>query len=325
MRRRRFLEAAAVTGGTLLLEPRAAEPARLPFLPGPALPTYRFLTDDPQYLDARPCFSPRGDHVLFMRSPAHDESRSAFWIVRSDGTAPAEPFFVSDALQATRPDWSWSRTSYEIAFTGIDDGGLLGVYLLDVRTRDVIRLAAGDPHVEVMSYPSWYPGGRSLVVTNYAKGVNQIVRLDLDRPGVLTPMTDPSLVWAGMSSVSPSTADGNPIVFAGQLPVGEYDQDENQIWIQEEGRPPFRLDPGQGRAPWWSPDGGRIAFESNRADAAKQVYQIFTLDADGTHLAAASPHPLAAQHAKWSPDGRAIAFAVGFPIGGGGIALVANP
>lgn len=323
MRRRRFLEglAAGTAAGALLRDPREAA-ARLPVIRPPAGPSFRFLTDDPAFVDARPCFSPRGDRVLFMRSPADDQEVSSFWIVPTAG-GRAEPFFVGDALQATRPDWSWVRTSYEIAFTGIDEQKRLGVYLLDARTRDVVRLPAGNPAVDVMSYPSWYPDGRSLVVTNYATGVHQIVRLDLDRPGVLTPLTDPALVWAGMSSVSPSTAAGNPIAFAGQLPEGTYNQDANQIWIQEAGRPPFQLNPGQGRTPWWSPNGRQIAYESNRAaPQGQQVYQIFEIDGDGDGLAPVTPHALGAQHAKWSPVSPSIVFAASFPVGGGGIAIV---
>jgi len=323
MRRRRFIEGVALTGGVLLLDRRESSATRLPFVPGPAVPRFRSLTDDPAYLDARPCFSPRGDTVLFMRSPAADQEISSFWTAPASGGVAAEPFFADDDLQATRPDWSWSRTSYEVAFTGIRDG-LFGVYLLDVRTRDVIQLPAGDPTVDLMQYPSWYPNGRSLVVTNYRRGLNQIVRLDLDRPGVLTPLTDPALVWEGMSSVSPSRRAGNPIAFAGQLPVGEYNQDDNQIWIQEAGEDPFQANPGQGRTPWWSPDGERIAYESNRdAPGGQQVYQIFQLTPENDDPVATTPHALAAQHAKWSPSGRSIVFAAAFPgLDGGGIAVV---
>lgn len=87
--------------------------------------------------------------------------------------------------------------------------------------------------------------------------------------------------------------------------------------------PFFVSDSLQATRPDWS--WSRTAFESNRNDPAKQIYQIFTLDADDAALAASSPHPLAAQHAKWSPDAHQVVFAVGYPIGGGGVALVTNP
>lgn len=325
MRRRRFLRgltvAAAATGAPPLL---VVTPARadLPVLrlgTGRGL-TYRFLTDDPSWIDARPCYSPNGRHVLFMRSPVSNQDVSEFWILPTIGGV-AERFFASPDLQATRPDWSWSRSSFEIAFTGIDAKKQLGVWLLDVETRDVVRIPFGDPADVKPSYPSWYPDGRSLVATNYQENVQQILRSDLVNPPV--PLTDPTLVWAGMSSVSPDTRAGNTIVFAGQRPSSQgYNEDDNQLWIQEVGRPPLELDPKQARSPWWSPDGQAIAFESNRDNDGHQIYQIFTEPGDGGEATAATPHALATQHAKWSPIGPQLTFAAGFPAGGAGIAVV---
>ena len=39
----------------------------------------------------------------------------------------------------------------------------------------------------------------------------------------------------------------------------------------------FRINTGQGRSPWWSPDGATIAFESNRDDPAGVNYAIYTM------------------------------------------------
>ena len=47
----------------------------------------------------------------------------------------------------------------------------------------------------------------------------------------------------------------------------------------------------------WSPDGRRLAFEAGSA--------IWTIDADGTHLARIASH---AASPAWSPDGRRVAF-----------------
>ena len=53
MRRRQFMEGVALTGGALLLDRSESSAARLPFVPGPAVPRFRFLTDDPAFLDDR--------------------------------------------------------------------------------------------------------------------------------------------------------------------------------------------------------------------------------------------------------------------------------
>jgi len=324
MRRRRFLggiSAAIAAGGAAPILGTSPAGADLPIIRpgGPRGPSYRFLTNDPAYVDARPCYSPDGRHILFMRSHADDQNESDFWIVPVDG-GDAQVFYADERLQATRPDWSWSRRSYEIAFAGIEDMRL-GIWLLDVRTREVAEIPFGDPASVKPSYPSWYPDGRSLIATNYETNVQQILRSNLVNPPV--PLTDPALVWAGMASVSRSIAAGNPIAFAGQVPNAQgYDQDENQIWIQETGKAPYQLDPAQARSPWWSPDGQAVAFESNRNDDGTQVYQIFTGSADGLDATAITPHALATQHAKWSPVRPQLTFAVAFPAGGAGVAVV---
>ncbi|HLX11134.1 MAG TPA: hypothetical protein VKY89_25020, partial [Thermoanaerobaculia bacterium] len=62
------------------------------------------------------------------------------------------------------------------------------------------------------------------------------------------------------------------------------------------------------RLPRWSPDGSRLAFYSNRGGS----YQIWTVDADGSHLAPATAvagTPIT--HPIWSPDGSRLACDLG--------------
>jgi hypothetical protein len=130
-------------------------------------------------------------------------------------------------------------------------------------------------------------------------------------------------LWAGMPSVNPVYP--NLIVFAGQnvQNSGSYKQDQNYIWLVDMSQNPINpvpLEPGapssgnfeaqwQGRAPWWSPDGNWVAFESYRAcppspEHKKGLYAIFVYRYQGGSPAAQVTDPKwNINHAKWYPNG----------------------
>jgi Tol biopolymer transport system component len=112
----------------------------------------------------------------------------------------------------------------------------------------------------------------------------------------------------GMPSVSP---DGMAVVFAGQKNAGQpYNQEENVIWLRTEaGAAPLENPPLQGRAPVWSPDGKKIAFESDRGSPDAQ-YAIFIVNRDGSGLVQVTDYALNANHPVWSRDGRHMVFAI---------------
>jgi Tol biopolymer transport system component len=78
----------------------------------------------------------------------------------------------------------------------------------------------------------------------------------------------------------------------------------------------------QGRAPWWSPNGTLIAFETNRFTGTS--YQIcIQCPLLPWSITPVTPPGLGVQHAKWSPDSRRLVFAYAEPGGGGqGIAYI---
>lgn len=108
----------------------------------------------------------------------------------------------------------------------------------------------------------------------------------------------------GGFSLSP---DGQSIVYT----VGTPDVDENRtrsvLWLQSlAGGEPRRLTSGEKRDsdPKFSPDGGRLAFLSNR-DGGSQIY---VLDLAGGEPAKASSFPADVNNFRWSPDGKWFVF-----------------
>jgi Tol biopolymer transport system component len=226
---------------------------------------------------------------------------------------PAALLFEHPEIRATRP--AWSRATGRIAFTGIRDGGA-ELWLIDEDGRNLTHIPIGDPPGRRLYYPSWYPDGTAIAVTDYEK--RQVLRVDLSRQFV-EPLTDPNAVWAGMCSVSPDSEAGNPLAFAGQRPGPRYNSRSNRIWIQFTDRSAYELDGEQGRNPAWSPSGDRIALASTRKRPAPN-YMIHPrmLPAGKTAIflqrsrsrddtpgpaVAVTPFDYQAAHAKWSPDG----------------------
>lgn len=260
---------------------------------------------------------------MFMRASARrgvsglssDDTEWSLWTVPLSG-GEVSLVFEHPEINATRPAWCW--TSGRIAFTGIRNGGA-GLWLIEEDGTHLTHIPVGDPPSDRIYYPSWYPDGRSIAVTDYGK--RQVLRVDVGS-GAVEPLTDPNVVWAGMSSVSPGSRSGNPLAFAGQEPGGRYQSGENRIWIQRSGREPYELDGSQGRNPAWSPDGGHVAFASMRARPAPTfmmhermlpagvtsvfVERVRDPDEPPATAVGLSPFDHSAVQPKWSPDGRRL-------------------
>lgn len=351
MNRRRFLATLGGAGAAGVLIDRSDALARgatacqaTSFLPLVPLTT---PTAGNQFVDARPAFSPDGQTVIFMRGPLATQGEpSSFYTISIDGGEPVlvEPVGVPDNLSFTRPDWSWRRRSFQIAFEGDlpEQDGVAkqaNIYLLDAATSQCKLLLQGFPDQhEAYSYPSWYPDGQGLSITNYWDEQSPTTNCSeepdpqqfLLRCGALgartTPLTSPRRIWPGMSSVAQSPSWTSPLIaFAGEKPIpdGMYCQNDNQIWIRSPLGGLRQVDGLQGRSPWWSPGGVLIAFESNRCTGGGQNFQIFIQSPFVPALIFPVTDPQQpAQHAKWSPGARKLVLAYKAGANGWGIAYV---
>ena len=277
--------------------------------------TPRFLTGSPGLTDYWPCFAPDGNTVLFSRR-MDAKTWSFFTVPAGGGDARA---LLGTPLPVSQTRAAWSPRNNLIAFTGTSADGANTVWIMRGDGTGAHPLAPAGLSNDA-NYPSWYPAGERLAVMDARDLV--IKRFDLT-PGAAVAVTDHTQVLTGMPSVSP---DGKWIAFAGQANTGQrYDQANNTIWlVGEEGvSHPAEAAPGQGRAPVWSPDGRRLAFESNRG-SPDGTYAVFVMNRDGTGLTQVTDYALNANHPVWSVDGKRMVFSALAPGGRSamGIAII---
>jgi Tol biopolymer transport system component len=261
---------------------------------GRDLADIRFLASDPRYVYNRPCFTPSGEFVVFQRAVLRgnwarernsNQTAWSLWVVPVAGGDPSL-LFAHDEIRPTRPDCSW--TNGHIAFTGIDRNGPR-LWLIDSMGQNLTHIPVRDRQGSDIVYPSWCPDGSALAVTDYS--TRQVLRVEFP-DGAVHELTDPDVVWAGMSSVSP---------------------DRGLVQLEQD----------QGRMPSWSPNGEFLAFASVRRrdvpafrlhprtlPGGKTVIYVRRMGGARTHATAVTPFDVLAEHAKWSPDGRRLTCTV---------------
>lgn len=280
--------------------------------PPSGLITTRWVTNDSAFNDYRPTFSPDDRTVVFERNAVGNQVVKLHKVSSSGGTVS---FLMSGFPQnSTRPDWS--VTSNRIAFTGITP--TTGTLWLCNPDGSDLKQVAPSVFRKQVDYPHWFPDGVHVAVTDYgdnglaaSKGIVRKVNVN---SLATTDLTDPSVLLAGDSAVSP---DGRWLVLAAQGDVSSsYNQNTNNIFVIDlnapKGTAPILFDAGQGRAPSWSPDGSVILFESSRASANGQQYAIFAKRFSGQAsdlqgaLLQLTPDALDGQHAEFSHSGTQV-------------------
>ncbi len=271
----------------------------------PVEPQFLMPYDD-TVTDYRSTIDPTGQFVVFERAPAGTDAFNLY-LLNLDAPQGGPQPFVPDVQGSTRPDWSWAWGV--VAFDNNE-----GIWMSQGGSASLLYGTAD------MIYAAWYPTGNYLLVMNQQNSAdpNPCTSKILNDGSIVQQVMADASLWGGMPAVNPANA--SQFVFAGQLIAGQttYDQSLNYIWLVDASTSPPTIrpldqqapksgpfDPAfQGRAPWWSPDGEWVAFESNRLNPGTNTYAIYLQDSAGAAPAIqVIDTKWNGNHAKWFPGG----------------------
>lgn len=189
-----------------------------------------------------------------------------------------------------------------IAFSRIMDGGVQEIYLVDSDGENMRRITNNGT---ISKSPAWHPSGEKLA---YVQSVDwephQIFELDFrtGRETVLDPGRD------GQQATPAYHPNGRELAFGlmgyNRTGLFSYDVERNCCLTHIQG----------GRwediAPSYSPDGGRLAFNSNRLGT--NIPQVYVVSSRGGQADLISPYvpgsPGYYTSPDWSPTGDRVAF-----------------
>jgi TolB protein len=249
---------------------------------------------------ASSAFSGINGKIAFVSSRA---GNADIWVMNPNGMNQRNLTFGSPAAD-TLPEWSPNGKlvlfqSYRNQREFPDDAD---VYLMNAdgsEVREVTFSNAFDGDA------SWSPDGKKIAFESRRDGNSEIYVINANGSG--TKRLTANSVFDGDPAWSP---DGKSIAFSS-------DRDGNrEIYVMNaDGANPRRLTNTGGRVddvlldgldadPAWSPDGKRIAFNSNRDGD----YEIYVMNANGSGQRNLTDNASLDALPAWSPDGREIVF-----------------
>ena len=249
----------------------------------------------------QPSWSPNGFRIAYWEtSPS---GKRVIWTIPADG---GEAVRVTDG---TSVDWNpvWSPDGRYLYFAS-DRSGVTSLWRQRIDELSGIALAEPEavPTSGQASMLSLSRDGRRIV---YAGDETRTIleKVGFDPTSGATP--SPAETITHTSARIPGfdvSRDGRWLVYYTLVPQ------EDLFVIQTDGTGLRQLtdDVFRDREPRWSPDGARIAFQSNRSEKSNDSdeYEIWTIRADGSQLEQATIIPgRPVYNPIWSPDGRSLA------------------
>jgi hypothetical protein len=208
-----------------------------------------------------------------------------FYSMRADGSRVT----ALPAANGGFGSFAFSPEGRRIA-TRCTHNGAEGLCIINLYTGAITRLNADSSVVAA----SWSPDGTRIAYESSSDDRRGLHVINADGSGdILLMAGTPGRMQAG-GSWSP---DGRQLTFATIY-------SENAIYVVNADGTGLRQIVTEGRAPAWSPDGSRIAFDVPSGGS----WDVYTVRPDGTGLTALAAGPDAEQGPVWSPDGSRLAY-----------------
>ena len=225
------------------------------------------LTHDPSF-DLGAAWSPDGSRIAFI---SLRDGNPEIYVMNADGSNPTR--LTNNPAEDSDPAWSPDGT--KIAFAALRDGNP-EIYVMNTDGTGQARLT-NNPAFDLR--PAWSPDGSKITFHTGRDGNAEIYVMNADGTGQtnLTNNLAPDLFpdWS---------PDGSKIAFTSERDEGGNEE----IYVMDkDGSNPTRLTnnplvsaggEGHDNTPDWSPDGSKIAFNSDRDGN----FEIYVMNADGT-------------------------------------------
>jgi Tol biopolymer transport system component/predicted Ser/Thr protein kinase len=241
-------------------------------------------------------WSPDGKFLMFSEFVDEDDSAPAPLALLSLSDLTVR-HITSPASHQFDCGGSFSPDGSNVVFVRSSLNGSLGdLFVLKLGDSDPIRLTSGNSG----GPPAWTADGKEIVFSSAMGGLQNLWRMPA------TGGTPRPVEGASGAAYRPSIARRDD-----QLVYEQVNRVDTiwQLQLKDERHPlgpPARLLAGRGiiQKPDFSPDGKKIAFESDRMGYG----DIWVCDRDGSNCSQLTSLHLTAATARWSPDGHYIAF-----------------
>ena len=225
------------------------------------------------------------------------------WVMDPSGASQRQLTGGSPAAD-TLPQWSPNGKSilfqsYRNQREFPDDAD---VYVMDADGSDVREVTFSNAFD---GDASWSPDGKRLVFESRRDGNSELYTINANGSGTkrltFNSVFDGDPAWSpdGKSIAFSSDRDGNREIYAMNADGSNVRRLTNTGGVVSD----VQLD-GLDADPAWSPDGRRIAFNSNRDGD----YEIYVMNADGSGQRNLTDNASLDALPAWSPDGREIVF-----------------